>query len=274
MLKLFCFPGLLTVTILLIVPQPMVAQSLKLLHKVPIGKPTAISVDKRRLLYISDEQGNVYQYDTTGQRLLNFSPPRPRDVSLLEAWQSLRIFLFYREYQEYTLLDRFLTPPATQAAYQFNPEQIGFAQVATMAADNNLWVLDNRDFSLKKYDPIREMTLVHTALDLVLDPSNYDINFIREYQNILLINDRQQGILLFDNLGNYQRTLPYPNLNYLGVTQNALCFLQGTNLCFYDLYQGHEYKIKLPQEPEWLFATLVGNRIAALSRNHLFIFEK
>lgn len=266
-LVFLCF----ALTLLIFFPYNTEAQSLQLISSTPIRQVRAISIDKKNMLYLADNLGDIKRYDISGTQQQVFSPTKIGNISSLEAWTSLRVLVFYEEYQEFLILDRFLNQTS---AYSLEPSQIGFAKVISLAADNNLWVFDNTDFSLKKYDPINKSNLLITALDLLLDPENHEINFIREYQNILLVNDKNKGILLFDNLGNYKKTLNYPGLNYLGVAGDEICFLNGDRLYFYNIYQDQERFLNLPLDQNWLYAGLIGEYIFTISLTHLYFFKE
>jgi hypothetical protein len=250
--------------------QNLCAQNLKLQKSLATHPAMTISLDKKQSFFLADARGNIYKYDSTGKEQLNFSPTKLADITLLEAWQTMRVFVFYRDLQEFLLLDRFLNPVAQ---YPINQEVIGFAHLSTLSADNSIWVLDNRDFSLKKYDPKNDILLVHTSLDLILNSQNYEINFMREYQNLLIINDKISGILIFDNLGNYKKTLPYTQLNYLSILEDEICFLQNNELIFFDLYKLTERKVVLPATEKWRFALQLGNYVVTVGENKIYYWR-
>ena len=148
-----------------------------------------------------------------------------------------------------------------------------FAKSVSLAADNRIWLFDNTDFSLKKYDPILQTNILITSLDLLLDPVDFDINFIREYQNLLFVNDKNKGILLFDNLGNYKKTLEYPGLDFIGVYQDEIYFLQKGRIYFYNVYEDQERYSTLPLDSTWLYAGILGEHIFTISEDQLFLFK-
>ena len=255
----------------LFLPQINMAQTFQFVSKVSIKETSAISVDKKNMLYVADNQGDIKRYDWNGELQQVFSPSKNGNITAIEAWTSLRILVFYEEYQEYLILDRFLNQTSS---YTFAPEQIGFAKTISLAADNRLWVFDNTDFSLKKYDPINQTNILVTPLDLLLDPIAHDINFIREYQNLLFVNDKNKGILLFDNLGNYKRTLEYPGLDFIGVHQDEIYFLQQGQLYFYNVYEDQERYSNLPLDQPWVHAGILGEYVFTISEDHLFFFKE
>lgn len=230
----------------------------------------AMSQDRKGNIFIADSQGSLDVYDTTATRILNFASSNGRAPSHLEAWLTLKVFLYYEAFQEYVILDRFLN---TSEPFGLNEELIGYASVASLSSEENIWLFDNTDFSLKKYEPLLDRLLVNTPLDLVLDPDDYRIVYMREYQNLLLLSDFNSGILLFDNLGNLKKKLDYPGVSYVGVLGNSLCFAQGKRFVVYDLYTQEERSVALPAGESWKFATLVPGKWVLVSDGLLKIME-
>jgi hypothetical protein len=218
-------------------------QSLELLREVKIQTPVSVSLDRYNRIFIGDEKGNINQYDTLGKVLLTFSPSRVVRFSLIEAWKTTKVFAFSRDYQQYTLLDRFLVP---MGQYPIDENTMGFARIATLSADDNLWLFDEGNFSLKKFNLQSQAITINAPLNLVLDDKDYDLNFMREYQNMLFINDRNSGILVFDNLGNYKKKLSFKGLMTFGLLNEELYFLQDKQLHFFHLYNFTERTLALP----------------------------
>ena len=217
--------------------------SLIFLKHVPASGLDKVSQDSYGNLYISDLKGNINKYDSLGNYLINYSPQKLGTVSLLEAWNTIRIFVFYRDFQEYTILERFLGP---MPGNPLNQEQIGFARQATLASDFNLWVIDETDFTLKKYDRQFNKVVNKTSLDLLLDVREYDISFLREYQNNLYVNDRNTGVLVFDAFGSYKKKIPFKGIDFFSFHENDLFYLQNDTIRFFDLYLFTEKTMTLP----------------------------
>ncbi len=196
-------------------------------------KTTMASTDRDGNIYLVTNEDDIYKFDKNGKKLLVYSPQKMAETSLFEAWNSISLILFYKDFQEYTLLDRFLTFKSSGTVDQ---QVIGFARVMTLASDNNLWLIDDTDFSLKKYDLTFKNLKVHTALDLILDPKDYDITFIREYHNNVYVLDNKNGVLVFDNLGNYKRTLGLKGLDHIGFHNDRMYYAQQDSLTLFNLY--------------------------------------
>ena len=107
------------------------AEGWKKIKTLPLASPVlTVSLDRYGLFYFADEDGNIYKYDTLGVLQLTYSPSRKADVTLIEAWRNVNIFVFYRALQEYIVLDRFLSPSANN---RVESAEIGFARIATFS---------------------------------------------------------------------------------------------------------------------------------------------
>ncbi|HEY8402649.1 MAG TPA: hypothetical protein VIK89_15375 [Cytophagaceae bacterium] len=243
----------------------------ELIATVNVPNIHVISTDPYNNIYIGDKSGNIIKTDATGKIIHNFSPSRKGEIALLEAWRSVNIFAFYRELQTYTILDRFLN--TSSPATKFNRDLIGFARLASFSSDNNLWIIDDIEFSLKKLNLSFQQLDVNTRLDLLLDPQQYDLNFMREYQNLLFINDKNSGILIFDNLGNYKTTLPHKGLDFFCFDKNNIYFLTDNTIKSIDVYTYKETSIPLP-DGNFKKAIIGKNEIYLFSDHYFSIYKK
>jgi len=215
----------------------------QLLRQVEIKGAVSISQDRNGSIYISDKFGTLNRYSSSGDLELTFSTPTRGAVTLLEAWPTLNVLLFYQDFQSITLLNRFLTPIAD---IDLNGK-VGFARLATFNFESNIWIVDDSDFTLKLWDRQRDQITISTPFNLILNPDNYDITFMREYQNQLFISDRKSGILIFDNLGNYLRTLPYEDVKYFNFSGNEIYFMTEKKLTYYNLYSSEKREVEVAE---------------------------
>ncbi len=231
------------------------------------SKPDCISSDYYKNIVISDLNGVVYKYDSLGKIVNTYSPGKKSKVTLLESGRNMNIFLFYENFQEYVFLDRFFnrTEPL-----QLTRERVGFARTATVALDNNLWVFDDLGFSLKKFNTRFQNIDLETPLNFILDPSDYEITFLREYQNQLFIADTNSGILVFDNLGIYKTKLPYKGVTWFGFVKDEMYFIQEGELVLYNLYTYKERRMTLPVKSD--FVLLYEHKVYVLVDSKIMIY--
>lgn len=197
----------------------------------PIVLKDAVSFSKDRydnVFYVTTNQ-DVKKY---GDDKLIYSPQRRKEITNLEAWNSIKIFLFSKEYQEYTVLDKYLTEIYTKA---FNIENVGFASFATISLDGNIWLFDNSDFSIKKVDIQNGNIISKTPLNLIIKESQNEVLFMKEYGNFLYISTANNGILVFDNLGTYKKKLPFNNVLFFDFTDNTIYFQNENSIKHFNL---------------------------------------
>jgi hypothetical protein len=217
-------------------------KSLQFAGTVKMDAPARVSIDRAGNIYVADPSGTLFRYNQKGEKQLDYSPSHPAEITLLEAWQGLRIFLFFRDLQQYALLSRYLNNP--QGNYNFR--NTGFVLMATPSYDNNIWLIDQSDFSMKKYGIFEQDILSSTPFDLLLDPDHYEISFMKEYQNKLFVADKNSGILLFDNLGNFIRKYNRPGLDEFNFFKDYIYFIDGDHILMIDLYDDHKETIPIP----------------------------
>lgn len=236
-----------------------------------IPEAQLISIDQNGNLFLTDSKNNLYKYDTTGTLQLNYVPERMGTIHSLEASLTQQIFLFYQDLQQIVWLDRFLRP-ISQFTIDFS--LIGFARLATPSADFKIWVIDEADFTLKKYDLELNEIIISTPLDLLLNPKSYQIIKMKEYQNRLYILDKNQGLLVFDAIGNYVETIKIPITQNISFKNENLYFIDSEGICYsYGLYsqQMQEITTNITQNIDYL---VVGSKFWYGLRGNLCVLIK
>ncbi|MBD0259816.1 MAG: hypothetical protein ICV83_29205 [Cytophagales bacterium] len=251
------------------------AQALRVEKTVPISPPTAFSTNRAGTLFVGDARGMVRAYDTTGRVIHTFSPPRVAAVAALDAGQNLRVFCFYRDLQEHLLLDRFLTPlPGYETPARIAPDEAGFARLAALAQDGQLWLFDDTDFSLRKYNPVTRRVSLHVPLELVLAGQDPLFVALREYQNLVFLHDERGGVLVFDNAGNFRSKIAAGAAGPVGFYGDELYFTRDGALHFVHLYNGTTRQMPLPDRIDLLGVAVGPTTIYLLSRNQLLVCPK
>lgn len=264
------FKEFITFIIVLMTFISLKAQDLTLLKTHNISNITKVSTNKKNHLFIAKTNGDIEVYDNDLKKTnIRFSPQRMAGISFLEASATVRILVFYQELQSFLILDRFLNPTGE---YSFANPDVTFVKLATLANDNNIWLIDEGDFSLKKYEVNLAQILVNTSLDLLLNLENFDVNFLKEYQNQLFVNDKNSGILVFDNLGNYQSTIDIKGLDFFSFYQNSLLYIQNQKLYFYNIYQ-QKITQEIPLEDSVEYALAFSDKLITVSQKYIKLYQ-
>ncbi|MCC9137300.1 hypothetical protein ACFSKU_04820 [Pontibacter silvestris] len=221
-------------------------------HAVAIGSPVSVSQDRNGNVYTIDTKHNLLRLDPQGRPLDTFSPPTRGRINAIEAWNPMKVLLFYQDRQELLLLDRFLRP--INAIKLSALEYTGIAKAATLASDDGFWLFDESSFALQKFSNQTRALTVETSLNLILDKEQFDVRMIREYQNMVYLLDFNGGVYVFDNLGNYKKKLPFAGLKYISFKDDELYFVKDGKLQFYNLYTLAVRQIPLPTKKAYVSA--------------------
>ena len=213
------------------------------LQTLALPNPGPASLDRRGTLYVADADNNLRQFAADGRPLNTYAPAQPGHLAQLEAYNLTNTLVFYDDRQQVVLLDRFLAPIAEIRLADYLD---GTVRAATLAPDNTLWLFDESALVLRQLDPQTGRLLLNTPLDLIIGRTRPDFRFLRAYQNHLYLVDRSTGIYVFDNLGNYQKKLPFAGLSWVGFAGDELYYVLDGTLHFFHLYQLAERVQALP----------------------------
>jgi hypothetical protein len=145
--------------------------------------------------------------------------------------------------------------------------------VAT-SADGNLWVYDQFNARLRKIDDqLKEVTQnndLRQQIEMVPNPS-----FLVERERKVYMCDTAQGILTFDQYGNYINTLSIFNVKYLQVYGPQLVYRAGDSLSSYDVQTIRSAVLPLPAAGEGsvINAALVRNTLYVLYTDGLVLYR-
>lgn len=218
--------------------------TLKYSHSIASSAPTTISKDRNGNIYFLSPNRSLLRTDSVGNPLGTFSPPTRGRIGSIDAWNPMKILLFYEDRQELFLLDRFLRPIGNTTLQDINYR--GTAKVAALASDDGFWLFDETNLTLSKLNMQLRKIIIETPLNLILEKERFNVRQLREYQNMVYLLD-DNGIYVFDNLGNYKRKLPTTGVNHINFLNNELYFVQGSTLHFVDLYTSERRTMALPK---------------------------
>jgi hypothetical protein len=260
------WPCKLSLVILLLVAGflPLSAQTITLSKQLEFAGPSAISLDRLGNFYFADQRRTVYKFSPDGTPTSTYSPAISGGISSIEARNGIKILVFSYDQQRITLLDRFLREISFLDLSRL-PENTNndLFKAATFSGDDQFWLFNESTFSITKINALTQQRYFSTALNLIVRQKSYDVRFMREYQNNLYVVEKSAGIFVFDNMGNYRKTLPFSGLDYIGFTGDELYYLKDGKLHFYHLYNGQVRQI--PVAPEHNYRNvLVGEKMLYL----------
>jgi hypothetical protein len=210
--------------------------------------------------FTTDELGNIYAlqgdelrlYDATGRLLMRNSLKSFGPVTSVDAFSSLRPLIFSRPLGMLAALDNTL-------AIQGDPIDLsrnGYPQVtlACMSVQNAFWFYDERLMRLVRVDRQFRSLGATGRLDQLLGFAPHPVQMV-EWDSWLYVCDPENGVLVFDLFGGYDRTLPIVGAEAIEVRDGTVLYLKDGVLHTYDL---RTFAIDLPVT--WL----VGARVKGL----------
>lgn len=232
-------------------------------------------IDAYGRIYSCDKKGVIKRLDSLGNVELAFSPSSSIVPTSFNVQNPNQIFVFYQELQEWVILNRFLTEIerytiSEKIQRNDNFGEIGFVRLIATSPTTTLWFFDESDFSLKNYDIMNKQILSQTPLGLILKNEEYPISHLQFYQNQIFLGVKGQGILIFDNFGNYKMVLNYPNWSSISFEKEFIFITDIQKIIKKGLYDTTEEEIKLDKKINYFFQ--FNSKIYQMTKNEMYIY--
>ncbi|WP_143520087.1 hypothetical protein [Reichenbachiella sp. 5M10] len=202
-------------------------------------------LNNRGEVYVTRSNGDLAKFDANGQLMLEYSPRLSNKVHQVDFNSQFRVYLFYRDFQEVIILNRYLSEPVR---YLFSDFGIGYVSDIAPDMQQNIWLVDMHDFSLKLFDPRRSALVEVKSLGKILNQNTAQIEELKNHQNRTYLMDASQGVLVFDNLGNYLNTMLFDEVSSWGFFKDEIYCMQYDKLLFTNLYTFRTRQIEMPKE--------------------------
>ncbi|MCF6360665.1 MAG: hypothetical protein L3J29_07875 [Cyclobacteriaceae bacterium] len=205
------------------------------------------SIDATGSIFLSFEEGSITKYSSALDSLFTYSPTKLGNTKLLESGTGLVIFAFYDFFQEYLITDRFLARPTRT---KLSNTSIDYIDIATQSLDNNIWLVENTEFRLIKYNVSFNRIEIEIPLNTIIDNPDNDFSFIKEYQNQVFLVDKNKGIYVFDNLGNFSKLI-IAKTNKCTFEKNMITYLENGDLINMDIYSNTQERSTITTAGVW-----------------------
>lgn len=247
------------------------AQELELINEWSVNDVVDATSDFSGNLYLSNEHGVISKYDKNGALQISYSGTVKSSIYSIDASHTSKIFGFYRDQQSYIILDRFLNP-LNEA--NLNPSIIGFATETAYSANNNLWLFDQSDLSIKKINLISDVVVTSNAIPLMIAEEEWDLLQIEEYQNRLFLYNSSKDMYVFDNLGNYIRKLSINPDCKVSFNDSHLIFIQGDRILTLNIYNNEISEIGLLNNTNSVLKVIsTNNFIYLIFKNKISVYK-
>ena len=205
-------------------------------------KAKAFTTDKLGQIYVVTEKNEVIKYDPYGNEMFRFNNNRLGELQHIDATDPFNVLLYYSDYMTVVTLDRTLNQTLEYDLINLNLLEV---KAIGMSNDNNVWLYDDVTFKLRKVDRKGQDLIESDDLNLLLFYTPTP-NFILERANAVYVNNPETGVLVFDNYGQYIKTLDFKNLDDFQVFNNQLIFRKEEKLMSFHLQPLVLQPIELP----------------------------
>ena len=201
--------------------------------------------------FTTDNLGNIYivrnniieKYSNDGTILKNYSNKNLGDITSVDASNSLKIMVFYKNFLQLILLDNTLS----QNGNPISIEALGYNQVPLVCSSHNngFWLYNQQNFELIRFDQNLQKT--HQTGNITqLTGLKINPDFLTQQNNKIFLNDPQTGILIFDIYGTYYKTIPVKNIKHFQIINDVIFFYSNNKLNNYNMKTIEQDEMILP----------------------------
>ena len=204
-------------------------------------KLTSYSIDNQNQIYLGTSSGNLHRFSQDGQESEFYSAIANFPVTSIAAWNRLKVFLFYRNPQEFYYLDRFNTFSNSYDLSEYSDE---LANECTPGIDNSLWILSSSFNELRKYNLQTKQLIFANPLSVDME----NVTHMRAFQNLVIISDKEEGMYFFDQFGNLLTQIELAGIDHFQIQSGKVIFLCEEGVVTIDPFQPNSYEtIKAPE---------------------------
>ena len=233
------------------------------LATIKITHVRAAYIDRPGDLYILQDDDSLTKFDIDGKFVEKSSL---KSVVNFEPRDGSRCFIYYKSLREFAYFARMegVVHPIHQE-YAIEPI------MACSSGENQAWVLDRADWSLKRIDPWKSKVVADELIEQKQFSGRPEFTFMREYQNFLFVIEKSKGIVIFNSLGHQIKKIIESGITSLNFLGEELYYRKGDKLIFYDLFD--ESTRELPIDPASKFVLLTDVRKFVVYDDRIEIFE-
>jgi len=228
-----------------------------------------LAADNLGYIYLINES-TLKKFDRDGLLLYTYTEFSDGKISQMDVSDPLKIMILNADFGKIKYLDNKLTLKKDFILLS----DLGYpnAQLVAGSYDNGFWLFDPLTNQVVRFD--KYLRASQNSGNIV-DITGIEVNpvFMTEADNVLYLNDPQQGIFLFDRYSTYLRQVPLKNLKTFQVFPPRIIFSEGRKLKMFDLKTFEESALDIPCDEEPLQTLLNNERVYVLTEKTLLIFR-
>jgi hypothetical protein len=239
-----------------------------LINSIAFPEATFFTTDNLGYAYVVVEN-QLLKFDSNGKPQANYSENNLGLLRFVDASNPMKTFLFYPDFARIIILDSKL---ALQVNINLRSINVNQPMAACISKENGYWVYDREDDQIKKIDfnlqVIQQSGNLTQQIGYQLQPQS-----MVEEDGLLYLNNPATGILVFDRLATYFKTIPYPNLSNFQVIQKDVLFINKNKLYKYDSKSISEKEILIPGQKTIRSARIENQELYLLTNDSLKFYS-
>lgn len=216
-----------------------------LITEIPV-QTKFITTDKLQQLYAVTPKNEVIKYAPDGTELYRFSNNILGDLAYIDTTDPFNLLLYYPDYQLIIPLDRTMNKIGELSLVDANALQV---RAIGLSNDGNVWLYDEATFRLRKVDQNGQTLAESQNLSLLLPQAPKPAQLVAR-ENQVYLADPEMGILVFNNFGQFNKTLDLKGISAFQVLENRLVFQEGNKFKAYDFKSFLVTEMTLPEGAE------------------------
>lgn len=250
--------------LLLLLATPLFSIAQKKIITIDIKDVASAYVDRPGDLYILHTDNKVSKFDTLGLPVADMGFEKTPTV--FEPRDGARMFIYFADVKQ----GAFFSPETSQGFFIYDYFALE-PMLATSCGDNQVWIVDKGDWSVKKFDPKASKIVAESLIERNQFEGDLKITAIREYQNFLFVLEKNTGILVFNSLGKQIKKIAGKEIQYFNFLGEELYYAKDGKLFFYDLFDGKTREETA--DPKSLYTLLTDARKYVVYADKIDVFE-
>lgn len=207
------------------------------------------AVDRAGDFYIILKTGELQKFDKDGNKIGSF---KNKEVpAIFDPTNALRLLLYNHHRQNYT----WLSPDLGEQPFQaLDPSVAIEPALLCPSGDLNLWVLDQSDMSLRRFNP-KDLKILSEFSIRNEFPDKPSFSLMREYQNFLFLLDPATGIHIYNALGKPIKKIEVKGLATFNFLGEELYYLVDGKIKFVDLFTAETRETTLDSPSKFVLLT-------------------
>lgn len=243
------------------------AQDYVLLHTIPFAFGN-FTTDPLGNCYIFSK-GDISKFNTDGIETARYSSREFGDITYVDATNSLKVLVVFKDFSKAVVLDASLAP---QATIDLSFPDIPFVNVICTSRESGFWIVDPVAKQIRKIND--QLTIVQEGTPFrQISVNEMEANYMTDSGDWLIVNATGYGLLVFDRFGTYFKTIPDIYDVLFQASGNDLLFKASNGMMKQDIRTGKTDHFLLPENNLTDLCRVEGNRIFLKSQNTLKIYS-